>query len=321
MTDSFPTSRLSSQPKLTPELVIVFRATWEPPTLTFLKQPFRDPCLENRDFNLQRDTDENEAELTEIWIHTNICSTFQSAGLSNEKQVLPLCLCVCVLLTWQASSSPELLPGSSYQRTGGWPLWTGGWRDRRGWSSPPHGTTANVWWWSPPTQNNTTHVNTDQKTSSTENENVSDYSTRNHSSFPLCRNSEEVQIKILRLTTKSENKIKILRKMVKMNVTDLPPKYLCSVMSAVRSDMKESWECIAHIGETVKVVADLQLWAQRCWSPGFHLKGLWGPEIPACRWNRRKPSVCLEAPPDKWTYPDGGQRREEKTLWALLDNI
>lgn len=56
----------------------------------------------------------------------------------------------------------------------------------------------------------------------------------------LCRNSEEVQIQILRLMTKSENKIKILRKIVKMNVTDLPPKDLCSVMSAVMSYMKES---------------------------------------------------------------------------------
>lgn len=63
----------------------------------------------------------------------------------------------------------------------------------------------------------------------------------------LCRNSEEVQIQILRLMTKSENKIKILRKIVKMNVTDLPPKDLCSVMSAVMSYMKDSWERITHI--------------------------------------------------------------------------
>lgn len=56
----------------------------------------------------------------------------------------------------------------------------------------------------------------------------------------LCRNSEEVQIQILRLMITSENKIKILRKIVKMNITDLPPQDLCSVMSAVMSYMKDS---------------------------------------------------------------------------------
>ncbi len=54
MTNSFPTSRSLSQPKLTPALVILFRSMWDDSAFTFLKQPFREPCFENRDFNLKR---------------------------------------------------------------------------------------------------------------------------------------------------------------------------------------------------------------------------------------------------------------------------
>jgi len=48
------TSRSLSQPKLTPELFILFRSMWVFTAFTFLKQAFTEPCLLKLVFNLKR---------------------------------------------------------------------------------------------------------------------------------------------------------------------------------------------------------------------------------------------------------------------------